>query len=119
MTAEELRVATEVERLLAIVVPVAPPAHLNDAVMRAIHARTNPRGWRRALAACAQIIAEPLVPVSLALAIVMIPMLAMVHRVMPVLGAMTIARATVIAPLVLWISWQAFSLTRAVAARER
>src|SRR5476651_825196 len=56
----ELAAAIEIERTLAVVVPVAVSPGFNDVVLRAIHSRGR-SGWRRALGAFAQIMAEPLV----------------------------------------------------------
>jgi hypothetical protein len=101
----ELRAAMEVERLLGIVVPADVTAGFNDAVMREIHAPHY----------LLQVFAEPIVPVSLALATIV----AWQYRTLVMLVAgvandltATIDRmgsvALVVTPLIALISWRIF-----------
>jgi hypothetical protein len=106
----DLQVALELDRALAIVTPVTPGAHFNDAVMRTIHANVKTN-------ALTQVLAEPVVPISLAIVI----MIALQFR--NVTAAFTrifdlvaqsaplnagVFAAIAIAMLVTWSSWRLF-----------
>ena len=68
-----LRAAMEVESALAVRTRAKVNAGFNDAVMRAIHAKSESR-WRRALAVGGQVFAEPFAAVSIAVASVVVLM---------------------------------------------
>lgn len=99
----ELQAALELDRALAIVMPVAPGADFNDAVMRTIHAkpRTN---------AVAQIVAEPVVPIAIAIAIMIAlrfdDVSAAIAHVTPI--SIGVAASITIATLIFWSSWRLF-----------
>jgi uncharacterized protein (DUF983 family) len=92
----ELRAADDLDALLGIVVPARVSAGFNDAVMLRIH----DTAWRRALAALIQVLAEPVVPVSLAFAIVLAWQC---QR-----SGVTIGMALTLAPLLSLLSWRLF-----------
>ncbi|HEX7830710.1 MAG TPA: hypothetical protein VF787_13720 [Thermoanaerobaculia bacterium] len=105
----ELQAALELDRALAIVTPVTLPANFNDAVMRSIHAKPKTN-------ALAQILAEPVVPISLAVVI----MIALQFR--DITAAFTailangasinigVAAGITIATLIFWSSWRLFRI---------
>lgn len=106
----ELQAALELDRALAIVIPVTLPANFNDAVMRSIHAKPKTN-------ALAQILAEPVVPISLAVVIMIALQLdnvtAAFARAFGVIaqGAplnIGVAAGIAIAPLLFWSSWRLF-----------
>ena len=92
--ARELRAAMELERALAIPIPAKVSVDFNDAVMRRIHENS----W---LSALTQTIADPTIPVTLALTII----LGIEWRA---LASLTIDAALVLAPIVFAISWRLF-----------
>ena len=65
----ELQAAMEIEQALAVIVPADVTAGFNDAVMHTIRASARPRR-RRMLAASGQILADPFVAGSMAMAVV-------------------------------------------------
>ena len=105
----ELQAALELDRALAIVTPVTLPANFNDAVMRSIHAKPKTN-------ALAQILAEPVVPISLAVVI----MIALQFRDITAAfnaffanGAsinIGVAAGITIATLIFWSSWRLFRI---------
>jgi hypothetical protein len=94
----ELRAAAELEQLLAVTLPVQVSAGFNDAVLRRIHATP----W----AALAAVPAEPVVPLSVALAIV----LAWLRP------ALTLPVAFVLAPILFALSWALFRVFERLTA---
>jgi hypothetical protein len=108
----EADVAAEVERLLGVVVPAVVSAGLNDAVMRRIHARA-------VLSVFVEVMAEPLVPMAVAIASVAAWQYELVSsgvhdvavaigRLLSDSGGMTIGVAVTLAPVTAWISWRLF-----------
>ena len=111
----ELHAAMEIERLLAVAAPVAASARLEAAVFETIHARLQRRGSRRGLAAFTQVMAEPVVPLSIALTVVAgwqsMRWTAAIRQATLMLdasGGMTVVHALVVAPLTLTLSWLLF-----------
>ena len=90
----ELHAAMELDRALAIQIPAKVSVDFNDAVIRRIHETS----W---LAALTQTMAEPLIPVTLALTII----LGIEWRA---LTSLTIDAALVLAPIVFVMSWRLF-----------
>jgi len=90
----------ELERLLAVRIPARVDAGFNDAVMRRIQA--TPR------AAIAGVPAEPIIPLSVALAIV----LAFLRP------ALTIPTAMILAPLLFALSWGLFRVFERMTTPE-
>lgn len=106
----ELQAALELDRALAIVTPVALNASFNDAVMRSIHPKKRTNVF-------VQVLAEPVVPISLAV-VIMIALqfhnvTAAFTRVFSIVaqGAplnVGVATAIAIATLIFWSSWRLF-----------
>jgi hypothetical protein len=112
----ELVAANEMERVLAVAVPVAVSAGFNDLVLQRIHSSRS--GWRRALDVFGQIMAEPLVPLCAALTV----MIGWSHEALmraidrlPVFSELTFVSALVVAAFVLCVSWQIFRTVQRVA----
>ena len=95
-----LRATEELERLLAVVVPAKTSAAFNDAVMRRLH----DNAW----AALLSVLAEPVVPLSIALSIA-------IAWLSP---ALTIHVAFAFAPLVFVLSWQLFRVYERMTTPE-
>jgi ABC-type enterochelin transport system permease subunit len=105
---QQLRAAIELDQLLGIVVPATVRPGFNDSVMQRIHASDK-------LEAVVQIFAEPIVPLSLALAIVIafqrralagiVMQLSTWHLAPP---DVTLTMTFAIAPLLLALSWLLF-----------
>jgi hypothetical protein len=122
---QELIAALELDRLLAAVVPVSVNPGFNDLVLRRIQ---SPRrgSWRWVLDACGQIMAEPLVAVSLALAtmigwyhdVLIMQLTAGADRALraidrlPWLRELTILRALVVAGFMFAVSWRLFRVVQ-------
>jgi hypothetical protein len=100
------RAAIELDRLLAIVVPGEVRSDFNDVVMQKIQAKN---GWRRMLGESAQIFAEPVVAISLALMIVTASLWSRMTSAMERLpDNLTLTLALVAASGMAWISWRIF-----------
>lgn len=103
--ASELRAAIEVERMLAAFVPAAARAGLEDEVLHRIRRR---RSWHDAPAAFAQVLAEPVIAVSLALTLVLALQHQLLANALELLARMTLAHALLLAPLIAGVSWPIF-----------
>jgi len=117
--AHELRIAHELDRALTVVVDAPVAATFNDAVIARIH---DAHRGRRLFATCVQWLAEPIVSISLAIAI----MIAWQHRIVAnVVSAMigpmqsvdvvAVLIALALAPLVLFISWRLLRVSESLA----
>lgn len=118
---QELAAAVEIERSLAAACTVAVSPGFNDVVLRRIHSRTQ-SGWRRALGGFAQVMAEPHVPLSLAVTlmagwyheVLALQVTAAADRLtraidrLPLSGDLTIVRALAVAIIIFYISWGIF-----------
>jgi hypothetical protein len=96
----ELRATEELERLLAVVLPDKVSPGFNDAVMRRLHDTPS--------AAFVALLAEPTVPLSVAIAIVMAWLL----------PALTIHVAFALAPVLFVLSWGLFRVYERMTAPD-
>jgi hypothetical protein len=106
----ELAAAAEIEHVLGVVVPAAVSAGFNDAVMRQIH--------KRGPGIFVQVMAEPVVPVSLGIATIVASQhgrfAAMANDVALAIGSagMSMGLALTLASLTGWVSWRLFRFLR-------